>query len=332
MFRYVVYGAGGVGGVVGARLHQAGFATTLIARGEHGRRMQESGLCVISPAGTDQVPVKVITHPAEMTFDSNTVVLLCMKSQHTQAALEDLSRCADASHCRIVCMQNGVANEQMALRFFQHIYAAVVNLPALFLTPGEVVSHADGAAGILDCGCFPGGTDDSIVQIAEDLSLAGFSAVAEPAIMRFKYAKLLSNLGNILQAALADPENMRPLHAQLRDEALACYAAAGIECASRDETRARQRGVYRMVDIPGYERTGGSSWQSLKRATGDIETDYLNGEICLLGRLHGIPTPANAVCSELARSLLRSGQAQSYTSAQLQVQIQQRAGSLADGA
>jgi 2-dehydropantoate 2-reductase len=40
-------------------------------------------------------------------------------------------------------------------------------------------------------------------------------------------------------------------------------------------------------------RGGGSTWQSLRRGTGDVEVDYLNGEISLLGRLHGVPTPAN---------------------------------------
>ena len=35
----------------------------------------------------------------------------------------------------------------------------------------------------------------------------------------------------------------------------------------------------------------GSVWQSLTRSTGSVETDYLNGEIVLLGRLHRIPTP-----------------------------------------
>jgi lysophospholipase L1-like esterase len=37
----------------------------------------------------------------------------------------------------------------------------------------------------------------------------------------------------------------------------------------------------------------------LARATGSIETDYLNGEIAMLGRLHGVPTPVNALLQDL---------------------------------
>jgi 2-dehydropantoate 2-reductase len=54
-------------------------------------------------------------------------------------------------------------------------------------------------------------------------------------------------------------------------------------------------------------RGGGSSWQSLARGTGSIETDFLNGEIVMLGRLHGVPTPANAAMQRIANRLARDG-------------------------
>ena len=54
-------------------------------------------------------------------------------------------------------------------------------------------------------------------------------------------------------------------------------------------------------------RAGGSTWQSLRRATGSIETDYLNGEIVLLGRLHSIPTPANELVQRAMRDLAGRG-------------------------
>jgi 2-dehydropantoate 2-reductase len=44
---------------------------------------------------------------------------------------------------------------------------------------------------------------------------------------------------------------------------------------------------------PSGARGGGSSWQSLERGTGSIEAEFLNGEIVLLGALHGLDTPVN---------------------------------------
>ena len=57
--------------------------------------------------------------------------------------------------------------------------------------------------------------------------------------------------------------------------------------------RTRRGDRLRLQPVDGELRPGGSSWQSLARGVGTIETDYLNGEIVLLGRLHGVPTPAN---------------------------------------
>lgn len=37
------------------------------------------------------------------------------------------------------------------------------------------------------------------------------------------------------------------------------------------------------------------------------ESDYLNGEVVLLGRLHGVPTPVNALLQRLANELARTG-------------------------
>lgn len=64
---------------------------------------------------------------------------------------------------------------------------------------------------------------------------------------------------------------------------------------------------FTMSRLPGLEHTGGSSWQSLVRGTGSIEADHLNGEIVLLGRLHGVPTPVNAVLQRRARQAAATG-------------------------
>ncbi|MBV8960869.1 MAG: ketopantoate reductase family protein, partial [Actinobacteria bacterium] len=63
----------------------------------------------------------------------------------------------------------------------------------------------------------------------------------------------------------------------------------------------------RMRPINGERRGGGSSWQSLRRRTGSIEADYLNGEIVMLGRLHGVPTPANALLQQVANRMAADG-------------------------
>jgi 2-dehydropantoate 2-reductase len=60
-----------------------------------------------------------------------------------------------------------------------------------------------------------------------------------------------------------------------------------------------------MARIDGERRGGGSTWQSLARGVADVETDLLNGEIALLGRLHGVATPVNATLQRLTADAAR---------------------------
>lgn len=301
--RYIIYGAGAIGGTIGARLHMSGCDVLLIARGAHLDAIKSSGLIYRNPDGTQKLEMTAVSHPGEIAFTPNDVVFLTMKSQHTESALVDLQKVAPPD-IPVICCQNGVANEYMAARRFRRVYAMVVLLPASHLTPGEVLHHATGVSGFLDAGCFAQGTDDTIEQVCRDLTGAGFGADADPRPLRWKYAKLLQNLGNSLQAVCDAGRDARDIMRLVREEALACYTAAGIECATREETAARHVGM-QMGEIEGVARGGGSSWQSVQRGTGDIEADFLNGEICLLGKLHGIPTPANETLRVMANRIAR---------------------------
>jgi 2-dehydropantoate 2-reductase len=123
--------------------------------------------------------------------------------------------------------------------------------------------------------------------------------------MPLKYAKLLVNLRNAVFALCGRGADAAPLFECLRDEAIACFEAAGITYLRPRELERRHAGVLEMREVPGGVRGGGSTWQSLARGTGTSEVDYLNGEITLLGRLHGVPTPCNRMIQELAIAAAR---------------------------
>ncbi len=210
----------------------------------------------------------------------------------------------------------------MAARRFSRVYGMVVWMPATYLEPGVVLNHASPIGGILDAGCYPRGVDSLITQVTADVTACGFSAKADPAIMRWKYTKLLSNLRNALQAICGLEAPGGEVARRARQEALACYKAAGIEFVPEEEMRQRIQTEIRMADIEGHPRTGGSTWQSLMRGLPSIEVDYLNGEIVLLGKLYGVPTPCNAVLQRVANDMARSGKRPgSMTVEQLQAMV-----------
>jgi 2-dehydropantoate 2-reductase len=92
---------------------------------------------------------------------------------------------------------------------------------------------------------------------------------------------------------------------RVREEARACLRAAGLPFEDPDTYQARVRANRGTnVEVEG-QRKRGSSWQSLLRRQGTIETDFLNGEVVLLGRLQGIPTPFNLTLQRVANRMAR---------------------------
>jgi 2-dehydropantoate 2-reductase len=319
--RIIIYGAGGIGGVIGAQLFQGGVDTVLIARGDHFRAIQNNGLHYRTPHRDVTLAIPAVDHPGEIHFRPGDVVILTMKTQHTQMALDDL-RAAAGDQIPVFCCQNGVANERMAARRFRNVYAQMVYLPATALEPGTVVTHATQKIGVLDAGRYPTGSDDVVDEVMAALESVNFSARPNETVMRYKYGKMIMNLGNSLGAVAIPGDESKAIRAQLRVEAEACFKAAGIDCVSRDEETARRDGLMQMGEVAGQDRVAGSSWQSLARGTGNIEADFLNGEIVLLGRLHNIPTPANGVLQRLANELaFTKGQPQSIPLSDIQRQI-----------
>ncbi len=304
--RVVVYGAGGIGGVMAARLHQNGHDVVAIARGEHLDVWRAKGLRVQSPDDDVVVDVPVVGHPSEVGLRDGDVVVLTMKSQDTVAALAEIA--ALAPDAPIVCAQNGVSNEREALRRFERVYGICVMMPTTFIEPGVVQANSAPTSGILDVGRFPEGSDDVCESLSAALASSTFSSHPDPAIMRQKYAKLLMNLGNSVQALCGD-HGVRELHGMVRAEGEAVLEAAGIDCSSAEEDKARRGDLLQIRPIGGELRGGGSTWQSVARGTGSVEVDHLNGEIVLLGRLHGVPTPVNALLQRLTNQAARDHRA-----------------------
>jgi len=305
MPRFIVYGAGAIGGAIGSRLFEHGHDVVLIARGPHREAIARAGLRFESPDGVLVAPIEVVAHPAEIAWRDDDVVLLTVKGQDTVAALEALEAEAGPD-VAVVCAQNGVENERAALRRFAHTYSVVVQLPATHLEPGVVVAHSSPVTGALDIGRYPDGLDDRAQAIAAVFAGSGFAAQPRADISRWKYAKFLRNVPNAVDA-LFDRGEAPEVERRAVAEAVAALDAAGIAYVGDAEYDERHRRLITTKPVAGRARGGGSSWQSLARASGMIETDLLNGEVVLLGRLHGVPTPVNELLRRLAGADARAG-------------------------
>lgn len=305
--RFIIYGIGAIGGTFAAALAKAGHEVVGIARGKMLDAIRANGgLTFRTVGGTHFVKFDVVAAPSEITFRPDDAIFLCMKGQDTAEALEAL-RAAGVTTQAIVCAQNGVNNERAALRLFPNVYGLTVMLPADYLVAGEVACYGTPKYGICDLGRYPQGLDDNVAQIAAALDSANFLAVPMEHVMNSKHGKLIENLGNVVEAALGHGNKSPTVMKAVQDEAKAVYRAHGIEWIDIGGHPPRRAGVMEMGPVDGAHRTGGSSTQSLKRGTGSIETDYLNGEIVLLGRLIGVPTPYNAALVAVSTELIDKG-------------------------
>ncbi len=305
--RFVIFGAGAIGGVVGARLHQSGHDVALIARGAHHDAIVADGLTLETPVGTTAHRIPVAQSPSALGIAADDIVLLAVKSQDTQGALEAL-RDAAPQPVPVVLLQNGVENERTALRILPDIYGSVVLIPAAHLEPGVVQAFTTGTTGKIDVGRFPRGVDATVTAVTDALSASLFESLANPDIMSAKYAKLIDNLANAPQAICGvGAEGLDDLIELVREEGRAVLDAAHINYLPANPENQPQRFLWQGIgEIPGRPPSGGSTWQSLTRGA-SLETDYLTGEIVFQARLNGSAAPLNELFLALINQTVREG-------------------------
>jgi thiosulfate/3-mercaptopyruvate sulfurtransferase len=292
--RYIIIGAGAVGSTVAAQLHLAGIPVVAIARGEHGAAIREHGLRYRRPSGEQVVRLPVAANAREVELTADDVLVITTKTQNTEEVLQEWSwRPAGdglAADLPVVSLQNGVESERAALRRFRTVFGAAVWLPASYVHPGQVSAEGTERPGIFWLGRYPGGDDPRLSEIADDFRAARFVVEVVPDLPRWKAGKLLSNLANAVGALYGPNER---LAAALRAEARLVFKAAGITAADLRAESEVDLSVAAPAEMVSGSRGGSSTWQSLARGAGSVEGDFLNGEIVLLGRVHGVPTPLN---------------------------------------
>jgi 2-dehydropantoate 2-reductase len=318
--RYVIVGAGAIGGAIGGRLHQAGRPVVLVARGEHLEVLRRDGLRLRTPDEDVRLEVTAVGGPEELELTSDDVLVFATKTQQVDAALRtwaDVDVHADGrvvgtagTQLPVLMALNGVAAEPMALRYFSRVVGVCVWMPAVHLTAGEVIIRGGPRSGMLHLGSVPHGREHALLaDVSADLVAANFDAPRPDDVMPWKYRKLISNLGNGLQALLGPAGGSKDLATAVENEARDVLAAAAIEVTPDAEEAAARSAGFKMHHVPGVpDDVGGSTWQSLQRGTGNVETDYLNGEIARIAHGLGFEAPLNTRLASLVRQAASRGQ------------------------
>ncbi len=250
--RFVVMGAGAIGGVLGGRLAEHGHDVVLVARGRIATRSRPTACSSARPTTRCGCPSRSPT-TRRPTLGPTTSCCSRSRARTRRAALDAL---ADGPpDLAVVCLQNGVDNERQALR----------RTPAL-RRAGDAARHAPRARrrrGVVGarqrdprCRRLPHGVDD-VAEAISPRSRPRRSARSRTRVMRFKWAKLLMNLGNALEAAVGPIGRRQRPHAAARAEGEAVLAAAGVDCASTEEDAARRGDLLSLRPIDGGAEAAG---------------------------------------------------------------------------
>ncbi|MFK0165149.1 ketopantoate reductase family protein [Rhizobium sp. NPDC090279] len=312
MTRYIIIGAGAVGASLAAQFELSAIDYALVGRGAQIRHIIDHGLVYRRPAGTRQIRLKAFDTAQPPPLRRGDILLLSVKSQDAAEALAswawraiEESEHLTASGLPIVTFQNGLATEAAALRLFANVYGASILTPARFTETGHVVVGGDPQVAVVTIGRYPHGTDETTAEVVADLSRSDYIAETTSDIKRWKAAKLLHNVRNVLELFDGAEDERTAFSIALVQEAETVLTAAGHTFASPLE-RTVSMAHWKIAESSGIQPRQQSTWQSFTRGVSS-EVDYLNGEIALLGRLHGIATPHNCAAQEIAGSAARQG-------------------------
>ncbi len=290
--KFLIVGAGGVGGYFGARLAADGNDVTFVARGAHRAAMAENGLKVISAEGDLHLERPQI-HEDPATTGLCDIVLVCVKLYDLEAA-GALVKPMLAHDTAVVALQNGITAEDTLAGILgpQHVLGGVARIFAAISEPGVIhhtSSHARMTFGELDGGstwrqecleaaCIGAGIE---AEVAGDITLDLWNKFIGLAPSAGATSLYRCSIGEVL----ADGER-RAMMAALVDETVAVGRAKGVALPAESEAKVMEG----LATLPAELKT--AMLHDLE-AGRRLELPWLNGEVVRLGEELGIDTPAN---------------------------------------
>ncbi len=233
--KYLIIGAGGTGGPLGAYLHRAGREVLLIARGQHLQAIQEEGLR-LEKAWEEPEVLRIPSCDMEHCEEKADVIFVCVKGYSLEETIPFIRRTA-AHGAAVIPILNLYGTGRRLQK----------ELPDLLVTDGCIYISANRTApGVLYMhgkifrvvyGLPDHRTDHPLLQkVREDLNGAGIEAlysgnIEKDALQKFSYVSPMAACGQfygVEAQAVQKPGVARDLFVQLIDEIQQLAEAMGI--------------------------------------------------------------------------------------------------------
>jgi len=302
----LIWGAGAIGGTIGAYLARAGVDVVLVdTDAAHVEAMQTGGLHIEGPIETFTVRVRAATpDQVEGQFDR---ILLCVKAHHTQAATRALHRHV-APGGYVASFQNGLCELVIGdIIGPANVVGAFINFGADYLAPGRILYGGRGACVI---GEVDGPVTPRVTALRDVMTVYEPDAIATDDIMGFLWGKL--GYGALLFATAVTNESIadvlndpahRPVLIAIAREATAVAMARGVTprgfngfdpaaFAPGGDPAAIASSMDAMVRFNRRSaKTHSGIWRDLAIRKRPTEADAQLGPVIAFGRDAGVPTP-----------------------------------------
>ncbi|PYM32767.1 MAG: 2-dehydropantoate 2-reductase [Candidatus Rokuibacteriota bacterium] len=319
--RVCVVGVGAVGGLIAAKLAQAGYPVDVLARGEHLRAIEANGLALIE--GQTRATVRVATASDPTALGPHDVVFIAFKAPSLVCSAGALTPLLGPDTVLVPAM-NGVpwwffhrfGGRLVGTRLSsvdpggaisrslpaEQVIGSVVHLSSSIAAPGVI---RRGFGNVLIVGEPSGERSGRLARVIKMLEQGGFTVKPTPEIQREVWLKLWGNMNmnpiSALTGSTADAVLDDPLTAQLvrdmMEEAAAVGRALGIEMSMTASERiavTRELGAFKT-----------SMLQDLESGR-PLEIDAILGAPCEIGDRLGIPMPFSKAVLGLTRQRARN--------------------------
>ena len=290
--RVAIYGTGGVGGFMGAKLALAGEDVVFLARGPHLEAIRSGGLRL--DAGPNQYhvqPAQAYATPAEIG-PADLVILGVKTWQATEAA--EAMRPMIGPETFVLTLQNGIdaPSQVAAVLGWEHVVAGRCAIVSFIVAPGHIRALGDGID--IAFGEWDNRPSARTAALQTLFLRAGFSSALAANIQQALWEKLMfvvawGSVGAVTRAPMGVirtvPE-VRRLHAQAVREIAAVARAHQI--AITDEVIDRT-----LASPDSVPATGTTSLQRDLAAGKASELEAWTGAVVRLARAAQVPVPAH---------------------------------------
>ena len=317
--KILVYGAGAIGGYLGAILSAAGEDVTLVARGAQYEVLSSRGIILEGPKSGRPDPIKVRAVLPGEEKPPYDLVFVTLKAHQLASAAQHL-RALGGKDTMFVFPQNGIPwwyfdgiesryagtklktldPDGVLSRTFEqrNLIGGIAFKPSDLVEPGRI-RLADSDADAITIGEIDNSMSDRLQAIAKVTTNAGWTGKPVADIRKGKWTKLLSNavwntLGTVTQTNAKEAASFMPtarLAVEMTREVIALADAVG--CALDVDAAALVAASKSRVSLPP------STLQDV-RAGRALELDAIINALLEIGALTGVATPNLAVIAACA--------------------------------